>query len=135
MRTITRGLIAATLAFGLGCTSTDWIDRTLVTVDVDGSWRESTTGFFWLDLKQEGTKVTGSLGMLGPTSPPGRGDKVEGTLAGDTFSFKEVSGSMQGEMTVSGDEMSGRVSHHLFGTRQVSLRRTGPPSQPGSPTR
>jgi hypothetical protein len=31
-------LIAATLVFGSGCAKTDWIDRTLVTVDIAGSW-------------------------------------------------------------------------------------------------
>ena len=31
-------LIATTLVGGSGCAKTDWIDRTLVTVDVTGSW-------------------------------------------------------------------------------------------------
>jgi hypothetical protein len=31
-------LIAAALVFASGCTKTDWIDRTLVTVDVTGTW-------------------------------------------------------------------------------------------------
>jgi hypothetical protein len=31
-------LTLAALAFGSGCAKTDWIGRTLVTVDVTGSW-------------------------------------------------------------------------------------------------
>jgi hypothetical protein len=38
METIVGELIAATLAAGSGCTRSDWIDRTLVTVDVTGVW-------------------------------------------------------------------------------------------------
>ena len=64
MRTVTRVLIAAALAFGLGCASTDWIDRTLVTVDVTGVWEGSWstgqgTGDVRLTLQQRGPKVTG----------------------------------------------------------------------------
>jgi hypothetical protein len=38
MKTIVGILIAATLLFGSGCAKTDWIDRTLVTEDVTGTW-------------------------------------------------------------------------------------------------
>jgi hypothetical protein len=39
MRTIAWILMAAALAIGSGCaTPPDWIERTLVTVDVTGSW-------------------------------------------------------------------------------------------------
>jgi hypothetical protein len=38
METIVGELIAATLAAGSGCPRSDWIDRTLVTVDVTGVW-------------------------------------------------------------------------------------------------
>src|SRR5215510_12094874 len=52
------------LVFASGCAQKDWIDRTLVTENVTGAW----TGSFGegnsyrelrLDLRQEGTKVTG----------------------------------------------------------------------------
>jgi hypothetical protein len=43
MRTIAGLLLAATLAFGSGCARSDWIDRTLVTVDVTGVWDGSWT--------------------------------------------------------------------------------------------
>jgi hypothetical protein len=37
MRAVTRVLIGGVLVLGSGCTSTGWIDRTLVTVDVTGT--------------------------------------------------------------------------------------------------
>ena len=56
-----------TLLFGSGCTKTDWIDRTLVTVDVTGVWRGTLTmsgvNTFNVEmtLEQRGAKVTGQL--------------------------------------------------------------------------
>ena len=39
MQTMVRVLVATTLVLGgSGCAKTDWIDRTLVTVDVTGTW-------------------------------------------------------------------------------------------------
>jgi hypothetical protein len=38
LKIIARMLILATLAFGAGCAKSDWIERTLVTVDVTGTW-------------------------------------------------------------------------------------------------
>src|SRR5215813_11218712 len=38
MKIITCVLIAATVLFSSGCAQKDWIDRTLVTVDVTGTW-------------------------------------------------------------------------------------------------
>src|SRR6266446_4611042 len=38
MKTIARMLLAISLALGAGCARGDWIDRTLVTVDVTGVW-------------------------------------------------------------------------------------------------
>jgi hypothetical protein len=37
MKLIVGLLAAVTLVFGSGCAKTDWIDRTLVTVDVTGT--------------------------------------------------------------------------------------------------
>ena len=53
MKTIAGVLIVAALVFGSGCATSDWIERTLVTVDVTGTWFGSipggsnTTGDFW----------------------------------------------------------------------------------------
>jgi len=133
MKTVTRELIAAALVFGLGCASTDWIDRTLVTVDVTGTWSGSAQGIIatevFLELKQEGSRVTGFVRML-----PSRGAApIEGTVAGDVFRFRHTTGSLEGEVTVSGDEMTGRVSY--FGSGTFSLRRVDSSSRPGPPTR
>jgi len=137
MRTVTRVLIAAALAFGLGCASTDWIDRTLVTVDVTGTWYGTLVGAgvgireFFLELKQEGSRVTGFMRISpGAGRPEGT---IEGTVAGDVFRFKQTIGSVEGEVTVSGDEMNGRAS---FGASlPISLRRVDSSSRPDSPRR
>jgi hypothetical protein len=39
MKTLAALLIVATLLAGVGCAKTDWIERTLVTVDVTGRGR------------------------------------------------------------------------------------------------
>jgi hypothetical protein len=138
MRTVTRVVIAAALAFGLGCAQTDWIDRTLVTVDVTGTWYGSVggpglTGDLFLELKQEGSRVTGFL----RTSPSGLGrgaGTFEGTVAGDVFRFRDSKNRLEGEVTISGDEMNGRASF-IEGSRPISLRRVDSSSRPASPPR
>jgi hypothetical protein len=121
MKTIGWILSAAALAIGSGCTTPpDWIQRTLVTVDVTGHWHGATlagsgTQFkpeVWLDLQQEGPKVKGFIqwngfaGAARPTSPR----SIGGTISGDVFSFKQTDGPGRGELTVRGDEMTGEVS-------------------------
>ena len=39
MRTIAWAILVAALAGGSGCARPDWIEQTLVTVDVTGTWR------------------------------------------------------------------------------------------------
>ena len=56
--------MVAGIAFG--CTRSDWIERTLVTVDVTGVWSGNWTNGLhnaelWMELKQDGPKVTGDL--------------------------------------------------------------------------
>jgi hypothetical protein len=123
MKTIARVILVAALASGSGCaTPPDWIQRTLVTVDVTGHWHGVTlagsgTQFkpeVWLDLQQEGPKVKGlirwrdfeGLGSRHSTSP----GSIEGTISGDVFSFKQTDGPGRGELTVRGDDMTGEVS-------------------------
>jgi len=125
LKTIGWLLTAEALALGSGCTTPpDWIQRTLVTVDVTGHWHGTTlagsgTQFkpeMWLDLQQEGPKVKGFIlwqsfgfGFAGgerPTSPR----SIEGTISGDVFSFRQTDGPGRGELTVRGDEMQGEVS-------------------------
>jgi len=138
MRTITRVLIAAALAFGLGCTSTDWIDRTLVTVDVTGTWSGSAGGAgtgskdVVLVLEQKGSTVKG-LGRITPAAGV-MPVSIDGTVAGDVFRFRDSRGNAEGELTVSGDEMDGRIS--IFGSSRPSfLRRVDSSSRSDSPRR
>ena len=135
-------VIGVALVLASGCAQKDWIDRTLVTVDVTGTWHGApggpTVGDFgpiFLDLKQEGAMVQGFLQQRGGTpSPPGPiGGPISGTVAGDVFRFKSTRGIVAGELTVHGDEMSGTVQIGV--TRPLTLRRVDPSSSPASPPR
>jgi len=112
MRAITRVLIAAALAFGYGCASSDWIDRTLVTVDVTGTWYGTFPGSgssdVLFELRQQGSTVKGYIRFSGRSSSAS--GPIAGTVAGDVFRFKNPRGSVEGELTVSGDEMTGQAS-------------------------
>jgi hypothetical protein len=132
-------LLTMLLTMTVGCAQTDWIDRTLVTVDVTGSWvgragAGSAFSEIWFELEQQGSTVKGFLrvpsgaGFLG--NPSG---SLEGTVSGDVFRFRNWRGSVEGELTVSGDEMNGLVS--LVGQRALTLRRVDPSSLPASPPR
>jgi hypothetical protein len=130
-------LIAATLVMGSGCAKQDWIDRTLVTVDVTGAWRGTpggpgtqNPGALFLDLRQEGATVQGFIRQGAASSLDG---PISGTVTGDVFRFRSTRGIAEGELTVNGDEMSGTVS--IGGTRHLTLRRVDSSSSPGSPPR
>ena len=140
VRTFARALLVLAIASSIACAQKDWIDRTLVTENVTGAW----TGSFGegssyralrLDLRQEGSKVSGVATMLlggnyggGDTSP------LEGNVAGDVFTFKMLRGSANGELTVSGDDMSGQILW-IYGNRRALLRRVDASSRTESPPR
>ena len=112
-----------------GCAARpDWIEATLVTADVTGTWRGRG---LTLLLEQRGPKVTGRV-LAGPFS-----GAVEGSVEGDVFRFFTANGALRGETTVTGDEMTGNVSGGYFGTRSGLLLRRGespvPDSQPDTP--
>lgn len=151
MKTI-GAILAAALAVGSSCaTRPDWIERTLVTVDVTGVWHGSLLGpgpsavnDFWLDLRQDGPKAKGSMRAQGPAYlfgiPGATSGPIEGAIAGDVFSFKRTDGAMAGDLTVSGDEMTGLVSMQtnpgaLSIKYQILLRRVGSSPRPDSPPR
>jgi acetamidase/formamidase len=72
-------------------------DRWLVTVDYHG-----TTIYYGLKLTQQGDKLTGEFG----------GDKLEGTLSGNTIHFlakDDQGGTEEGQGTVQGATMSGTL--------------------------
>ena len=140
MRVVTRVLIVAALAFGSGCVQTDWIDRTLVTVDVTGTWYGRLQGGsspeVLFDLEQQGSTVKGFMRVTSETGGGQAGAKsgpIDGTVAGDVFRFRQTNGRMEGELTVSGDEMNGRAT--LFSSQPFSLQRVDPSSRPDSPRR
>ena len=129
------GVIAAAFVFASGCAQKGWIDRTLVTVDVTGTWHGTPGGppvgnpnEFSLNLKQEGATVQGFLQQrAGTPSPPGPiGGPISGTVTGDAFRFQSTRGTITGELTVNGDEMSGMVL--VGGSRPITLRRVDPSS-------
>ena len=103
-------MFLCSIVIAAGCARADWIEGTLVTVDVAGVWKGrafiggttgGTSGDFELTLTQRGAKVTGN-GQI-------RAQKfsVEGTVRGDVLTFNEPSGRLRGEARVAGDEMSG----------------------------
>jgi len=136
-------LALALLAGVSGCAKSDWIERTLVTVDVTGTWSgrvaarggaiSGPTGTLWFDLEQKGATVNGHLkylGAVGPELPPDS-TPIEGTVTGDVFRFKlGTAGRIgEGELTVTGDEMAGQVWLQ-GGLRPISLQRTDPSTRP-----
>jgi hypothetical protein len=137
VKTLAGLLLTALLALSAGCAQKDWIDRTLVTIDVTGTW-QSPAALWELNLMQEGQKVTGAIrhgpleSSIGSYSGP-----LEGTVAGDVFRFSGKAGDITGEMQVSGDEMSGTLTVNLTANarRVYTLQRVGSPSRPASPPR
>ncbi len=100
------GLSASLALLVEGCAQrTDWVEGTLVTVDVTGVWKGRTTtgvtGEMEMTLTQRGAKVTGE-GRI-------RADRVaiEGTVRGDMFSFN-AGGRLRAEAQIDGDRMSGQ---------------------------
>jgi len=70
MNTIARVILVAVLALGSGCARPDWIEQTLVTVDVIGVWEGSmsianTSIEAKLQLEQQGAKVSGYFRKAG----------------------------------------------------------------------
>jgi hypothetical protein len=140
MRTIAGLLLTALLTMSTGCARTDWIDRTLVTVDVTGTWSGRWAGSspeLLFELEQQGSTVKGFMRYTAGSSAyvGARSGPIEGTVAGDVFHFRQTAGNVEGELTVSGDEMNGRATQSLLGSRPFSLRRVDPSSLPASPPR
>jgi len=126
MRVIPRLLIAAALVSGSGCASTDWIDRTLVTVDVTGVWRgnlrtTTSTDDVLLTLQQSGSRVTGYVVIPTMTAGASVNDPLEGTIIGDTLHFRDLRSVVIGEVKVDGDEMTGQGTFRSSG--RFNLRR------------
>ena len=122
MKIIARVVLVATLACGSGCTRPDWIEQTLVTVDVTGTWQSTKGGLFEFELNQQGAQVKGAYRIVLGQSISGA---IEGTVEGDMFRFRQTSGTygpVQGEMRVSGEEMSGRLDATITASTGVTSR-------------
>ena len=133
-------LIIAVLLFGSGCAKPDWIQQTLVTVDVTGTWvgtigrGGATHADVRLEMEQDGSRVTGTFRLVGAGLgglPSVRSGPIEGSVTGDVFRFKRTEGLGVAELLVNQDEMTGLAD---VGSRvPIFLRRTSsasPPSQP-----
>ena len=107
-------LVVAVLTCGSGCAKPDWIQQTLVTVDVTGTWETIGGPPFMLVVEQQGPKVSGFFKTSG-FNQIGLWRPVDGIVVGDVFSFKLRDGESMGPMTVSGDEMTGKVESTIPG--------------------
>ena len=134
-------VIGVALVLTSGCAKTDWIDRTLVTVDVTGRWTGQWFGSpgvggggdFIMTLQQTGPKATGNVELTGVADSYNWNGLIVGAVKGDVLSFSN--GRMTGELTVAEDEMSGPVTFTpisrsgccpggtILGTRMIKLQR------------
>src|SRR5262245_32553736 len=110
MTRMARVLLGILVVLLMGCAQKDWIDRTLVTENVTGGWAGSfgegnCRREVRLDLQQDGSKVTGLAIFLGASdtySVSGVPFPIQGSVAGDLFTFKSPRATASGEVTVSG---------------------------------
>ena len=118
-----RAVALALALLGAGCAATGDktatpVDRNAPNADVSGTWTGSVMGpnlnrVMVLTLQQAGSNVTGDLrGHSGVW-----GGQLQGTVTGNHFSWKTVTGPGGGELVVSGNEMTGKIrSHYGDGT-------------------
>jgi hypothetical protein len=112
-------LLVGVATIACGCAHPDWIESTLVTVNVSGTWVGTFTagpygrGNLTLTLQQRGPKVTGKMVYSGGTGvgPQMSGQRVDeeitGTVNGDVLRARGTSGVVQVELTVADSEMAG----------------------------
>jgi hypothetical protein len=125
MKGLASWLLVTMLLLNAGCAARpDWIQATLVTTDVTGTWRGRPG--VTLVLEQRGPKVTGRMLARGNAGP------LEGSVEGDVFRFAATFGALRGEATVAGDEMTGEVSGDYFGSRSKLFLRRGESPVPES---
>ncbi len=133
MRTLCALTIGLAMVIASGCAQrADWIQETLVTVDVTGVWKGTAHptvgvgGNMEMSLKQRGPKVTGEYRLRIGTGP------IEGTVSGDVFTFSHANGLIRGEATVDGDEMSGKGVARGFSNGDFKLRLQRQPRASGA---
>ncbi len=118
-------MVGLVIVMAAGCAQrADWIEGTLVTVDVTGRWAGkwgAPGGDFDVTLRQIGPKVTGDLRLTGRNAMFWNGP-IEGVLTGDVFKFGRPDGRLRGEVIVAGEGMSGTVFFDSA-TRPLRLQR------------
>jgi hypothetical protein len=89
----------------------------------DGIWNGAAVGRgrIILDLKQEGTNVTGRLRIFGAPAISATDGPVSGVISGTTFAFFQPEGFVEGEMDVGDETMTGQATGRL--KMGLSLRR------------
>ena len=134
------GVLLATAVTGSGCAKTDWIDRTLVTVDVTGRWTGKWSGGtgggdFRMTLEQTGPKVTGNVELTGAADSYNWNGPIAGTVKGDVLNFSRWDQRLQAEVRVAENEMAGTVTftpvsvsgccpgREMLGARTLTLQR------------
>jgi hypothetical protein len=109
-------LIALVVVLGFGCARADWIEGTLVTVDVTGVWSgmystsAGTSGAVELVLQQVGGNVTGTITMKGlGFGGIGLAENVaiRGVVNGDVLRFNATATLNNYDLVVSGEQMLG----------------------------
>jgi len=107
MKRLIGSVIATTLAIGSGCAKQDWIDRTLVTVDVTGTWSGYSTGSgsdsgeLLFELEQQGSTVKGDMRLGRGNQALGAGEaSLTGSAAGDVFRFSTARGGRRPEDSI-----------------------------------
>jgi hypothetical protein len=116
------------LLLAAGCARADWIESTLVTVDVTGDWTgewrfPQFNGTLALTLRQQGSRVTGDARVTGLMDSKSDG-AIQGEVSGDVIRLRQPHGTLQLDVIVNGDVMTGRGSVGKAGNDiVVELRR------------
>ena len=122
-------MIVGMVLFLAGCaTAGDRGGAVAPAVDVTGTWNGSFTNVgstgnnfsFVAVLEPKGNIVTGTMsGGLASYNGP-----IQGTVSGNTFSWRQLMGSASGTVTVSGHEMNGTGTATAAAyTGRLNLRR------------
>ena len=122
---MSRLLIVGMLLMIAGCATAGGGSTVTPAVDVTGTWNGTFTNVgstgssfaFVAVLEQKGNLVKGTISGGSAFYNGG----IQGTVSGNTFSWRQTMGSASGEVTASGHEMSGTGTAAYPG--RVTLRR------------
>src|SRR5262245_49059459 len=120
-------ILALTVLAGAACARKDWIDQTLVTVDVTGIWEGQRSqhhgpggGGLELTPEQKGAKVVGTSRGSGGGSIYNV-ETIAGTVRGDTLKFQDKRAAFPGELQIGGDDMAGPGTVPGWGAVSITL--------------